>query len=523
MRIGGDEAPLRLAQLRPTAVAGLGGRRAVVGQLHQQQRQLRAEALPPVALPSVEQRWILRRSAGVGFALVPQHAAQADPAQRRDHAVGQRGQARGRRPRRARRRTQLRRHDAVLPSGQRHPAAVAQLQLLRLRIAEQAAAAVAVVHVDHHGVLARVQHAAWQAVAARLVGAVAAAHRLAVDPGLVEFVHRPQRQRRRLFRLLCAQRDRAAVPDHAVEIDQLRHAPVVPGAQRRRCVAPVAAGIVRPPRRAAAVRAPPRLPKLAPARRRLLRIFGVARQYVQRRRVAVHLAQGRIADPRLHLRTAPGGVDQPHRHVHGLAQFAGEVIAGRGKRAHRLRRGRLPRGRAAELRLRGRAGLRRYLEHADRWLLRIGDLAARIQRALHRQFHVRLARTQPHVAEQHVGGALHAAVRGAGLQGIRPACRQRRQLGLPAALAVGARLHALLRQLHGHRLARRGLPPDADRRIALQHRVVLEQGIQQRCGVGMRERGHAQRRQQQAAGDVDSGTVRRHFGFPGAYGNDSDW
>lgn len=376
MRIVGDEAALCLAQLRPAAVDRLGGRRAIVGQLHDQQRQLRTEALPPIALPCSEQGWVMHRIAGIGFALVPQHPMQAELAERGDHAVVQGGQPGRRRPRRARWRAQLRRHDAVLPGRiQWQRAAIGELQRTRLRIAQQPATPIGIEHIEHDAVAPGMQVPARHAVATRLVGAVTAAHAVPVDPRLVQLVHRAEQQAGVLRGLRRRQLHAGAVPDHAVEADQLRHAPVVPRAQCRRCGLP-GAGRIRLPGLAFAVRMPPGLPQRAPMRCGIHRVACVTRQHIQRRAIVAGSAQCLLADPGLQLRAAPGGVDQAHRHIDGLLQLTREVIAGRRKLLHRLRRGELPCRSATEAALRRRAGLRRHLEHADARVVGIGDLAA---------------------------------------------------------------------------------------------------------------------------------------------------
>ncbi len=223
---------------------------------------------------------------------------------------------------------------------------------------------------------------------------------------------------------------------------------------------------------------PPAFPQRGPTRCGRDRVGCIARQHIQCRTIVAGGTQGLVADPGLQLRTAPRRIDQPHRHVDLLLQLACEVITGSRKVFDRLRRGALPRCSAAETALRCRAGLCGHLEHADAGVVGIGDLAARIQRAMHLQFHVRLPRAQPDIADQHIIDLLHRTVGSAGLQAVRAAGGVRGQARFPVTLPVCASLHLRTLQLHGHTCARRRIAPQADRRIALQHRMVLKNGMQ---------------------------------------------
>ncbi len=89
--------------------------------------------------------------------------------------------------------------------------------------------------------------------------------------------------------------------------------------------------------------------------------------------------------------------------------------AARARNRNRLRRSRAPcRGCrcpcrvALEALLCLRGPLLRHGEQPDPWHRGRGDLAGSVERAPHRQLHVRLARAQPHVAHQHIARRLPA-------------------------------------------------------------------------------------------------------------------
>jgi hypothetical protein len=73
---------------------------------------------------------------------------------------------------------------------------------------------------------------------------------------------------------------------------------------------------------------------------------------------------------------------------------------------------------------------------------------------------------------------------------MRSAGLQRWQPRFPSSLVIGARTRAVASQRDTYFLARLRAAPDADRLVPLQHRVVLEQGMQQRrIGWGLRADG----------------------------------
>ncbi len=206
-------------------------------------------------------------------------------------------------------------------------------------------------------------------------------------------------------------------------------------------------------------------------------------------------AQRPCAQPGFDARAAERGVDQAHRHVHVLLQLAREVVAGRGELRHVRGRGRLPAHRSGEIAARrGHAGLR-HPEQADAVVAGAGDLRARVQAAMHLQLHVRLAAAQPHIADQHIGHAPGLAA-AAGDQFMRTAGLERRQPRLPAAIVAGLRFHAPAGEFDLHLRAGRGLAPHRDRPVALHHRVILEQRVQQRRVGGPCAEGVAGQREQ---------------------------
>ena len=415
---------LDVAHLGPAAFAGLRGRGPVAGKLHDQQRQVRAEARTEIAAQPFQQGAVVAGIAGVRLALVPQRTAEAVVAERRDHAVVERAEAGGGLPRQVRRRAVRRRHHPVLPVLQRDAAAVRQLQRAAGCRPLQAVVAIGAEHVHRDQVHALVQHAGRHLVVA-LHAAVGGADPVPVDPGLVDLVGQ-QVQYGALRGLRLVQLHRGAVPQHAGETGQRRDAPVLPGAVLQRRALPAGfAQARRVPRRVGlagtGTAQPPGLPFAVPLLLGARPILRIEREQVQPLVVAADLAQRLRAHPRLDARAAPGGHHHAHRHRHRLLQLPRVVVAGGGEIRHVGRRGRQPVVRARDFRLRGGAGDVVHGEHAQAVVRRIPDLGIQVQRAPHLQHHVGLARAQPHVADQQVADGLRGAVRGARGERVRTA------------------------------------------------------------------------------------------------------
>lgn len=405
LRIFGRNPPLRLAHLRPAAVGRRNRWLAITGQLHQQQGQACAELPPPVVAQRTQAQRIRRALAGVRFSLIPEHAAQPDAAERRDHPVVQRRQPGGGLPGGKWRRLLARRHPVLPRRLQYHPLTVVEPQAVCRRGARQATFAVGVEHVDRNAVQACLQQAAGQRVAP-LAGAVLAAHGNAVHPGHVRLVGRSQLQGRAACSLSSAQHHLRSIPDHAVVVGKRGHVPPLPRPQRRRCARPSAVIGVRAPGRVAGQRAltrgPPVLPVAAPGCACRQRITRGPREDIKGLVHAALPSKCIGTGPGLDPRAAPRRLDQPHRHVDRALQLAGEVEAGCREVADRIGRCRRPCDTTIEMRLCLHGRGVRHSEQPDAWDRGRGDLAGCVERAPHRKFHVRLARAQPDVADQHI-------------------------------------------------------------------------------------------------------------------------
>ena len=333
--------PLRLAHLRPATFNRRHGWLAIAGQLHQQQRRVRAEPPPPVVTQAAQACEVCRCVTGVGFTLVPQHAAQAIGTQRRDHAVVQRRQSRGGVPRCQRRRLCAGRNP-VLPAGiQLDARTVIQADGVRARGPCKATLTVGVQHIDHHGVGAGFQQAGWQRIGSPLARTVLAAHGHAVHPGHVRLVDGAELKLCALGCLVGAQCHLGAVPDHAVVAGQRWHTPALPRPERGGCALPSTAVVAWLPGciggDGIGACCPPVLPLLAPTFVCRSRITRVQREHVKRWAQATLHAQGIAAGPGLDTRAAPRCLDQPHRNVDGLAQFTRKVETRGGKVTHGVR------------------------------------------------------------------------------------------------------------------------------------------------------------------------------------------
>ena len=221
---------------------------------------------------------------------------------------------------------------------------------------------------------------------------------------------------------------------------------------------------------------PPSTPDLSPALGRREWITRVHLEHIQFVLVAIRGAQRIRADPGFDAGSTERRIDQAHRHVDGLLEFTGEVEAGRREITQRVGAYGLPlRGSLEGLQRNHATGLR-HGQQPDRRAGRAGDLGTCIQRAPDWQLHVRLARTQPHIADQYVADRLCPRT-SARSQRIRPSRPKWGQLRFPSSLAVGARELVHVTERDAHLLARLRAPPYPDRLVALQYRVVLEHGV----------------------------------------------
>ena len=259
------------------------------------------------------------------------------------------------------------------------------------------------------------QRAGRQMIGAFGVVAEGVAHRATIDPGLVDLVDRSEVEAGGIRGLGCAQGNLRAEPDRAGEVLELRYLPIAPIVHHGRRAVPRLRSIGRrifAPRFGAGVitglRAPPGFPLSGELPLRRGCILDVQGQGVEGRAVA-ECAQRRGTEPRTDVGAAPGGVHQSDRHLHGLLQLAREIKAGRRPVRHGGGCGALPCDRVREMLQRRRTDRVLHGQHPDPVIGGAADLAAGIPGPQHRQFHVRLARTQEYIAQQDIAGALVGA------------------------------------------------------------------------------------------------------------------
>ena len=232
-----------------------------------------------------------------------------------------------------------------------------------------------------------------------------------------------------------------------------------------------------------AVGMPPAFPGRIPALRGCCRIARIQRQHVEVVVVIAELAQGGMADPAALARAAPGGGDQSHRHMHMLAQFAGEEVAAGGEITGGLRRLHFPRHRRGEAGERCGAGHPVHRQFAHRAIGGGGDLELGIAGAAYAELHVGLAGAKEDVTHQHVTDDLALAT-AAGLQDVRPACCHGGKAGAPMAVLAGLGRHLAIADLHGDIRARTGRAINRNGLVPLQHRVIGKHGMEQGIGKG---------------------------------------
>ncbi len=151
-----------------------------------------------------------------------------------------------------------------------------------------------------------------------------------------------------------------------------------------------------------------------------------------------------------------------------------------------------PRNRGLKMRERRGAADVRDAQQADPVALGGGNFSRRIQGSGHRQFHVRLAGAQIHIAHQNIGDRLAAARLRMHAERKRTAGGQGGQRNAPMAAGVGARLERGGTHRYRDAIAGGCLTPHRDRPIALQDRVVREHLVQQAAGrrrIGREPRG----------------------------------
>ena len=477
----GERGGLAAAQLgEAVAVGPVVCQRPPGGKLHEQEGQVRVpELLAPVLDEALEAVGIGRGASCVFFALVPEHATHRQSLQRRDQAVvAQRRRVVG--DRAGRRRELL---DAGTPGTDQRHGTGRRVQAQVGGIAVDAAAAAVVGHAHGDPVGARAQHASGHGIAPGQLPTALAADALAVDPDLVAVVDLGQMQFGRAGRLRRGQLDALAHPHDAVDIGQPLAFPRARRLQRGPLGVDVAgrvpAGSIHPRERQAGL----------PGRHSPLQLLpqhgaegGVVHGQRPDRRRQVRVAQGgAAAHPGLQHGAAPGGGDEADRDALHRLHPAGEVVTDRAELAHASRLGDHPR-RRRDLRFRSHAGTQRHPQLAQSRILRRRHLLRAGVGLRQRPFHVGLAAQQPDVADQDV--LQRDGLVAGHLQPVRTAGRQRIQLHAPAAIGTDASGGLAAAQRHGQRLAGRGLAPEAQGAVALQHHVLAEDLGQAHLGLG---------------------------------------
>ncbi len=433
-----DCTTLRFAHARPTALDRLRRRLTEVRELHDQERYIAAEAAAPIGHPMTQQRFVLVRLLGIGFALVPHDAAHGVVLERRDHRIADHGQSRRDIPRRARRLADRARHDLVFPFAvERDGSAVGELELTR-GVAPRAAAAPKIERVHDDRVRTGFQHALRQVVDAIRIGTRGAAHGPTVHPRDVDVVDFCERQPSLLLRLLRAQLDACAQPHHPIEIFERGHSPLFPMAELARRERPFAFFCTGPRLRRADAGVPPPLPDITPAPDRDIGLGCSELENLEHVFEAAGGAQRLGAHPGLDTRPTPRRVDQAHWHIHLLLQFTRKVEARRRELSEGLRRRRLPANGLRERVSRCCARIARDSEEANGIVRGACALAPEIERAARLHLHVRLTRAQPYIADQHIGDRLVCAGLRARRERERSAGRHCRKLHAPRPRRVAA-------------------------------------------------------------------------------------
>jgi hypothetical protein len=387
--------------------------------------------------------------------------------------------------------------DARPPGAGQRDRTCSGVQAQRGGIAVEAAAAAGV--GDAHGdpVRPRAQQARGHGIAARLLPAALAADTLAVDPDLVAIVHHGQVQRGRSGRLAGAEFDPLAQPDDTVQVGQALAFPHARRLQRRPVGVDVCGGgpvlcVHAFQRQARLPRGHEALQAIAP---RGAEAGVVGRHGAHRGGEVGVLQSGVAAHPGLQHGAAPGGVDQADGHALHRLHLAREVVADGAELADLAGLGDDP-GRRRDLGLGLHAGAQRHAQVAQLRVLRRGDFLGAGVGGRERPLHVGLAAQQPDVADQYV--VQHHGLVALDEQAVRPAGRQRGQLHPPAAIGADTRAGGAAAERHAQRLAGRGLAPQGQRAVALQHHVLAEHMGQSHFGLD----GGGEQGQQQGQGGL---------------------
>ena len=192
-------------------------------------------------------------------------------------------------------------------------------------------------------------------------------------------------------------------------------------------------------------------------------------------------------------------MDQPHRHLEVLVHLPAEVIHDRGELGDRFRRADNPPG--VDVLDGNRCRLPRDVEQPDLRKLRRRDLCVRVVRLPDRPLHVRLARADPHVADEDVGNGDRVGA-GDGHLGGGPG-RERLQPQFPSAQRIGHRLSGPAAIGDRDGLARQGLAEDAHGHVALEQHVIADDAGQ--LDVGKRMAGQRKEGDQKRSGCLSHG------------------
>ena len=177
------------------------------------------------------------------------------------------------------------------------------------------------------------------------------------------------------------------------------------------------------------------------------------------------------ARPRFGERAAPRALDQPDGHAQIVVEPLAEEVSdgGEGRRDVRL----ADRPREGDRRFRFAGDAMRDAQEADLRVVGDARLVRAVARAGERPFHVRLPRTEPHLADQHI--AQDDAVFALDGDFVGTSGVHRIETYHPFAVVIGTGTSPLIADADDHRLADGRRSPDGDVAPLLQYHVVAEQ------------------------------------------------
>ena len=188
----------------------------------------------------------------------------------------------------------------------------------------------------------------------------------------------------------------------------------------------------------------------------------------------IDLEQTVAAGPGLGFGAAPCTVDEADRHIQRLAQTPAEKVGHGAEIAYRFRISFSPGTLAIRLRLRGAPP--RYGEQAELRIRRCSDFRFGVAGFAHGKFHIRLAGTEPDLADEHIfQGDFIAPL---DFDAVRAASGRRFERDLPAPVSAGLGFDCFAHPgcVHLHLFTRIGPAPDRHFRFLLQHHAIADDG-----------------------------------------------